>query len=154
MITYRKDSIFDSGADAIVNAVNCVGVMGAGLAKAFAVRFPLMEKDYKVYCKEKLLVPGSLHTYYSNIGLDPMIINFPTKDDWRNPSDLLFIDGGMAALVQLVAKFNLRKIAIPALGCGLGGLEWNDVHALIEYWINEAMYQKLIDAEWILYPPQ
>lgn len=159
MIYYRWDSIFDSDADAIVNAVNCVGAMGAGLAKAFAVKFPLMEKDYKAYCEEKLLAPGSLHTYYSNIGLDPMIINFPTKDDWRNPSNLVFIDSGMEALTNLVFKFKLKRVAIPALGCGLGGLQWTDVHETIRYWIKIAeadwSYQDInFKVDWILYPPQ
>jgi O-acetyl-ADP-ribose deacetylase (regulator of RNase III) len=158
MISYRDDSIFDSHADAIVNAVNCVGVMGAGLAKAFADRYPRMEADYIYYCNEGLLRPGTLHTYYSNLEDEPVIVNFPTKDDWKNPSELLFIDSGMEALTQLVRKFKLKSVAIPALGCGLGGLEWIDVHEIICHWVRiaeaEWSYEDFNSVNWMLYPPQ
>lgn len=152
MITYSDGSIFDCGATAIVNAVNCVGVMGAGLAKAFADKFPLMDLDYIEQCKLGLLEPGKVHTYYSNLDPDaPLIINFPTKDDWRNPSQLDYIEFGMEALVDLVRRFRIGSIGIPALGCGLGGLNWDDVRSIIE---RHASNYVVDWVNWIIFPPQ
>lgn len=149
MITYDNGSIFDCGATAIVNAVNCVGVMGAGLAKAFADRYPLMEKDYIEYCNNGLLRPGKIHTYYSSLGNDPIIVNLPTKDNWINPSKYTYIDNGMEKLASFVANFKLHSVAVPALGCGLGGLEWGSVKLGIEYWA-----ETVPDTHWIVFPPQ
>jgi O-acetyl-ADP-ribose deacetylase (regulator of RNase III) len=144
-----QGSIFDCGAQALVNPVNCVGVMGGGLAKAFAIEFPDMEEDYIRCCTKGLLEPGSLHTYYSNLRNQPMVINFPTKDDWIHPSEYEYITSGMKALITLVEKFTIRSVAIPALGCGLGGLRWDRVKSIIDLNISVCS-----ETKWIVFPPR
>lgn len=148
MITVGKGSIFDSDADAIVNAVNCVGVMGAGLAKAFKYKFPHMVEQYEVKCKLGLLRPGQLDIYVID-STPKYIINFPTKDDWKDPSLMEYIYDGISALHYEVFKWKMKSVAIPALGCGLGGLDWKDVKpelmGLDKIWPN---------VNWIIYDPQ
>jgi len=144
-----QGSMFDAPVQALVNTVNCVGVMGGGLAKIFATKFPLMELDYISYCQEGLLTPGIMHSYYSNIGSQQWIINFPTKDDWRNPSQLEYVEVGMQDLVSFVARHGIESIAIPALGCGLGGLDWDDVKPVILKYIKFLTY-----VDWFVYDPK
>jgi len=148
-LSYSRGSIFDSGATAIVNPVNCVGVMGGGLAKAFANRYPEMERDYNMYCESGLLRPGMIHSYYSNLEDEPIILNLPTKDDWRDPSTYEYIRNGLIALATYLNRFNIDSVAVPALGCGLGGLNWE----VVDYEIN--IHSTLTpNANWIVFPPQ
>lgn len=148
-LTYSSGSIFDSGATAIVNPVNCVGVMGGGLAKAFAERYPLMLMDYEEHCDRGLLRPGMVHSYYSNLEEEPIILNLPTKDDWKNPSTLEYVHDGLIALAAYLNRFNIDSVAVPALGCGLGGLDWEPVELKLN------MASKLTpNTNWIVFPPQ
>lgn len=124
------DNIFDSDCEAIVNTVNCVGVMGGGLAKQFRLRYPEMNRDYQAACARGEVQIGKMYNWYDHP--DCWIINFPTKDDWRNPSQLSYIIDGLKDLRLVIADLHLKSIAIPPLGCGLGGLEWADVRPLIE----------------------
>jgi O-acetyl-ADP-ribose deacetylase (regulator of RNase III) len=148
-LTYSTGSIFESGATAIVNPVNCVGVMGGGLAKAFAERYPLMLMDYEEYCDRQLLRPGMIHSYYSNLEEDPIILNLPTKDDWRNPSTIEYVRTGLTALATYLNRFDIDSVAVPALGCGLGGLKWSDVD--YEIGLAASLTPK---TNWIVFPPQ
>jgi O-acetyl-ADP-ribose deacetylase (regulator of RNase III) len=149
MVTYSDGSIFESGATAIVNPVNCVGVMGGGLALAFAKRYPDMELDYVEYCNRGLLRPGMVHSYFSNLEDIPIVLNLPTKDDWRDPSTYQYVHDGLIALAVYLNCFNIDSVAVPALGCGLGGLTWEKV----EFLINET--SKLTpNTNWIVFPPQ
>jgi O-acetyl-ADP-ribose deacetylase (regulator of RNase III) len=148
-LTYSQDSIFDSGATAIVNPVNCVGVMGGGLAKAFAERYPLMEDDYMSYCLSGLLRPGMVHAYYSNLQEEPIILNLPTKDDWKNPSTVEYVHDGLIALAAYLNRFSIDSVAVPALGCGLGGLKWEQV----EFEIGMAT-SLAPNTDWIVFPPK
>lgn len=150
-MTYLKSNgnIFTTDVEAIVNPVNCVGVMGAGLAKAFAEKFPLMELDYMEYCKTGILRPGDIHTYYSNLRYFRWIINFPTKDDWRHPSELAYIDRGMISLTNFVERLRIKSVGIPALGCGLGGLDWKDVQRVVSYHVG-----RLPNVDWYIFEPQ
>jgi len=148
-LTYSTDSIFESGATAIVNPVNCVGVMGGGLAKAFAERYPLMLMDYEEYCNRDLLRPGMVHSYYSNLEEEPIILNLPTKDDWRDPSTYEYVRSGLVAMATYLNRFNIDSVAVPALGCGLGGLNWE----VVDYEIN--IHSTLTpNTNWIVFPPQ
>jgi len=125
-------NIFDSNADAIVNAVNCVGVMGKGLALQFKKRFPNNFKIYKESCTNQNLRPGNVLIYdQGELGKPRFIINFPTKDHWKQPSEIGYIDSGLESLADATRKHNISSIAIPALGCGLGGLKWGDVRPRI-----------------------
>jgi O-acetyl-ADP-ribose deacetylase (regulator of RNase III) len=133
MLIYRQESLFESPAETWVNAVNCVGVMGKGLALEFKIRFPEMFSEYKAVCDRGELRSGILHVHEFAADLRPrFIINFPTKRHWRDPSRLEDIKTGLVALRTEIERRKLKSIAIPALGCGLGGLPWEQVRAVIE----------------------
>lgn len=121
--------LFESGADALVNCVNCGGISGAGLALEFKRRFPRMHTDYKRYCLSGYLQPGGLYIW----GSDPKIINFATKDDWRDPSRIEWIARGLYALGAIcLGSPSIHTVALPKIGCGYGGLSFDDVRPLIE----------------------
>jgi O-acetyl-ADP-ribose deacetylase (regulator of RNase III) len=113
--------LFEVKAQTIVNPVNCVGVMGGGLAKEFASRYPDMLPKYKELCRDRRLRIGTLWMYEA---ADKWILNFPTKDHWRNPSELDYIRQGLTRFVEGYAIRGVESIAFPMLGCGLGGLDW------------------------------
>ena len=131
-VTYTDDSIFETEAEAIVNPVNCVGVSGAGLAREFARRYPENDRLYKEACKEGRVLPG--RGIITATGLDgPIyIVNSPTKRHWRDKSCLNDIRLGLRNLHRELLRRSIRLIALPALGAGLGGLDWRDVWELIE----------------------
>jgi O-acetyl-ADP-ribose deacetylase (regulator of RNase III) len=134
MIEFRTGDIFESKCQTIVNPVNCVGVMGGGLAKIFKEKYPEMFEEYKALCDSKELRPGKLHFYKADAPWDHSILNFPTKDNWRNPSELDYLRKGLAKFVETYDQLGITSIAFPALGSGLGGLDWNDVlHIMTKY---------------------
>ncbi len=147
MITIAKGSIFKAKAQALVNPVNTVGVMGAGLAKQFKERFPENYELYRKACFTKELTVGKVFATKSNIGPGPWIVNFPTKKDWRNPSEFDWVAQGLAALEDWGQSAQVSSIAIPPLGCGLGGLPWAAVFSEIE----KRYLTSSINA--IIYPP-
>lgn len=127
MITFLKGNIFDSTCDILVNPVNTVGVMGAGLALKFKSRYPGMFQRYFDDCRAGLLHVGSVKLYPVEFGTK-FVACFPTKQHWKKPSEMIWLDAG---LEDLKLKLHGRSCAIPRLGCGLGGLYWNDVRELI-----------------------
>lgn len=129
MIIINKGDIFDQNTQAIVNPVNCVGVMGKGLAKQFKEKYPENFHAYKTMCDKGKVQIGQMFVLHNAVlrYKDPIIINFPTKDHWRNDSKMEYIDSGLESLRLMVGLMNITSIAIPALGCGLGGLDWNEV---------------------------
>lgn len=126
MIELRQGNLFNSGAEAIVNPVNCVGVMGRGLALEFKERFPANFKAYQAACKSGRLRPGHL-LVHSQTGDVKFIINFPTKDHWRGASKMSYIVDGLQALTEQLSAHQIASVAIPPIGCGLGGLAWPEV---------------------------
>ena len=134
MIYYTKGNIFEAKADALVNPVNCVGSMGAGLAKQFADKFPKMLKSYKDLCGRNKVVPGSVFPFKEE-GLT--ILNLATKDHWRFESKLEWIDQGLMNLADVIEELHIESVAIPALGCGFGRLKWEDVKYLIKTHLEE-----------------
>ncbi|MDD2716160.1 MAG: macro domain-containing protein [Candidatus Wallbacteria bacterium] len=128
MIFYKKGDILEEKTQALVNTVNCEGYMGKGIAYKFKCRFPENNADYQKACKSKTLTIGTLHWFKEN---GQLIINFPTKDKWRENSKLEYIEKGMAELVKLIKELGVKSIAIPPLGCGNGGLSWNDVLKIV-----------------------
>lgn len=140
MIRWCRGDLFGSGADTLVDAVNCEGVSGAGIALAFKQRFPETEKLYQAACRRGDLRPGQVLVLpvRDRIAISPVrtIVFFPTKDTWRLPSLLGWIDEGLAALAARIAAARPdrrpRILALPALGCNLGGLSWADVRPLVE----------------------
>lgn len=132
-ITYGRRDIFKADVEALVNSVNCVGVMGRGIALAFKERFPDNFKQYKAACDRGELEPGRMFvTETSKVDLPRYIINFPTKRHWRGRSRIEDIESGLDALVATIREKDIKSIAIPALASDLGGLKWADVRKRIE----------------------
>jgi O-acetyl-ADP-ribose deacetylase (regulator of RNase III)/uncharacterized protein YwgA len=121
--------LFASRAQTLVNTVNCVGVMGKGVAEQFKARFPAMFDDYKSRSDRKAVRLGEPYLYRDSS--DAQIVNFPTKDHWRSPSRLADIERGLDHLVAHIADWEITSLALPPLGCGNGGLEWSEVGPLI-----------------------
>jgi len=121
--------MFRSDAQTLVNTVNCVGVMGKGVALKFKERFPEMYADYARRCEQKAVKLGEPYVYEDTSGVK--ILNFPTKDHWRSPSRLHDIERGLDYLVSHYRDWNITSMAMPPLGCGNGGLEWSEVGPLI-----------------------
>jgi O-acetyl-ADP-ribose deacetylase (regulator of RNase III)/uncharacterized protein YwgA len=121
--------LFDSKAQTLVNTVNCVGVMGKGIALEFKKRFPAMFDDYLLRCDRKEVRLGEPYLYKDLLGA--RIVNFPTKDHWRSPSRLQDIEAGLEFLAHHSAEWGISSLAMPPLGCGNGGLEWAEVGPLI-----------------------
>jgi O-acetyl-ADP-ribose deacetylase (regulator of RNase III) len=133
MIEFTTGDILKSEAEALVNTVNCVGVMGRGIALQFKNAFPDNFKGYAQACQRGEVQPGKLFVYETDRSLRPRyIINFPTKRHWRGKSRMEDIDAGLVALVDVVRSKGIRSIAIPPLGSGLGGLDWQQVRPRIE----------------------
>ena len=136
-IFFKQGNIFESKSDIIVNPVNCVGVMGKGLALQFKNNFPRNFVLYKEVCNKGKLKPGSIFVTGYYIGKIPYyIVNFSTKGHWSLPSKIEYIKDGLDTLVKYlknppVGMRPVNTISIPKLGCGLGGLKWNDVYPLI-----------------------
>ena len=128
MIKFLNKTVFNSGCDGIVNTVNCIGVMGAGIALEFALRYPKMAIQYQDDCKEKKVKIGQILTYPEE---DVLIINFPTKFHWKYPSQLNWIARGLDYLRDHYIEWRIKSIAVPPLGCSNGGLDFNDVKELI-----------------------
>lgn len=111
-----------------MNPVNCVGVMGAGLARQFRDKYPKNYVAYSIACANKECTIGTVFPFKEN---GKLIVNFPTKNDWRFPSRIEYIEKGLPSLLAVLAYNNIKSVAIPQLGCGLGGLNWKDVKPLI-----------------------
>lgn len=138
MIKYKKGNIFDEDVEAIVNTVNCVGVMGRGIALQFKKLFPDNYKAYKKACDNGAVVPGKMFIFEESGWNNPkFIINFPTKRHWRGKSRLEDIDQGLSALKDWINEREIGSIAMPPLGSGLGGLDWKDVKELIDKRLSE-----------------
>jgi len=133
MIQYVRGVLFQSGCEGLVNTVNTKGVMGAGLARQFKSHFPRMLADYKRMCDLGQFKTGLVTCHRETWNSNPVwVINFPTKDDWRDPSRLEYIDTGLKDLKRAIRSTGIQSIAVPPLGTGLGGLGWPTVKALIE----------------------
>ena len=133
MIRYTTGDILRTDAEAIVNTVNCVGIMGRGIALQFKNAFPANFKAYETACKRDEVQPGKMFVFETGTFMNPKyIINFPTKRHWRGKSRIEDIDSGLVALAEEVRQRGIRSIAIPPLGSGLGGLNWRDVRPRIE----------------------
>ena len=121
--------ILQSKAQTLINTVNCVGIMGKGIAQEFKNRFPEMFDDYAERCERKEVKPGVPYLYKTL--LPPQIINFPTKDHWKSVSQITDIERGMQLLLSQYKEWGITSLAIPPLGCGNGQLEWKAVGPLI-----------------------
>jgi len=158
MIKETVGNLFEAKAEALVNAVNCVGVMGKGIALQFKRKFPAEYfNDYKIACQNGEFAIGKVHVFKLKNTLaharvsafsPRFIVNFPTKNHWREKSRIEDIESGLQSLAEAVERYEIKSVAIPALGCGLGGLGWNDVKPLIE-----KVFVNLLKVEVFLFVP-
>ncbi len=132
MIVFKQGNLLTEDAEALVNTVNCVGVMGRGVALQFKNVYPSNFTAYELACKQGVVRPGRMFVYETGQLVNPkFIVNFPTKRDWRGKSRMEDIEAGLAALVTEIEARGIRSIALPPLGSGLGGLDWATVRPLI-----------------------
>lgn len=132
MIKYLEGDIFTSPAQVIVNTVNIIGVMGKGIALSFKQAYPEMFQAYKKACESKTFKMGNLMLWRE---IDHWVLLFPTKENWRNPSKLEYIEQGLKKFADNYMKMGINSIAFPRLGCGNGGLNWQDVKPLMEMYL-------------------
>ena len=135
MLKYLKGTVFNAPAKTLVNTVNCAGVMGAGIALEFKLRFPEMFEDYVEKCKTKQIKIGVPRIYEYSEKL--WIMNFPTKKHWRYPSKLEWIEQGLKYFTENYEKRNIESIAFPILGTNNGGLDWEEVKILMERYLKD-----------------
>lgn len=121
--------MFKSKCEALVNPVNIKGVMGKGLALTFKTKYPAHFENYKRACQNGEMTTEKVLAYQEKGG--PMIICLATKDDWRDSSKMEYISAGLDDLANQIKALGIRSVAIPKLGCGLGGLDWNKIRPLI-----------------------
>lgn len=132
MIQSVKGNLLEDSAEAYVNTVNTVGVMGKGIALQFKQAFPDVFKQYAKDCKKGLVQVGKMHVVeVAGLAAPRYVINFPTKEHWRHPSKLEYIQDGLIDLVKVVLDLEIKSIALPPLGCGNGGLDWHKVRPMI-----------------------
>ncbi|MEV6714072.1 macro domain-containing protein [Lentzea sp. NPDC051208] len=144
MIVQGSGDLLDADVDALVNAVNCVGVMGKGLALQFKQRFPAYFEAYAAACAAGEVRLGRVHV----VSLDRCFISFPTKGHFRSRSKLSDVAAGLDDLVRVIGSLGLRSVAVPPLGAGLGGLAWADVEPLITAKLGP------LDATVVVYRPE
>lgn len=149
MIEITRGDILRADTEAIVNTVNCVGVMGRGIALQFKKAWPENFKAYSIACKRNEITPGKMFIFETGQLTNPrFIINFPTKRHWKSASRLEDIESGLASLVRDIKNSGIKSIAIPPLGAGLGGLEWPTVYEKIKQTL-----QPLSDVHILIYEP-
>ncbi len=132
MITFVRGNLFESAAQVLTNTVNCVGVMGKGVALEFKTKFPALFEDYRKRCERGDVRPGARYLWEDD---KVQILNFPTKRDWRQASLIGDIEDGLKFLAANYQRMGIHSLAMPALGCGNGGLDWNSVRPLIEKYL-------------------
>lgn len=149
MIEYKTGDILAEEAEALVNTVNCVGVMGRGVALQFKRAFPDNFKAYAARCKRKAMQPGRVFVFQTGrLTFPRYVINFPTKRDWRGKSRMTDIESGLVSLVEEIRTRGIRSVAVPPLGSGLGGLEWSEVRGRIH-----AALEELDDVKVVIFEP-
>jgi O-acetyl-ADP-ribose deacetylase (regulator of RNase III) len=147
-LIYKRGNLLDAKVDALVNAVNAVGVMGKGIALQFKYAFPENYIAYKKASERNEIAVGKvLVVPVNDLNGVKFIINFPTKQHWRNPSKLQWVKDGLKDLSEQIDKYNIKSIALPALGCGNGGLDWVVVKPVIEQYLSD------LDIDVLVYEP-
>lgn len=149
MIEHGAGNLLTADVEALVNTVNTVGVMGKGIALQFKRAYPANYGDYRAACERGEVRLGRVHVFDSHrVGLRRYVLNFPTKGHWRSTSSLADIQTGLDDLVRVVTELGIGSVAIPPLGCGNGGLNWDEVRPLIE-----RACERMPDVRAVVYPP-
>lgn len=133
MIKIKIGNIFESKMEVLVNTVNCVGIMGKGIASEFKKRYPEMFNEYKNQCNLHKIKPGELYPYLENNKIK--LLNFPTKEHWRSPSKIEYVTEGLQWFVENYERLGIKSIAFPPLGCGNGGLSWDYVGPIMYHYL-------------------
>jgi O-acetyl-ADP-ribose deacetylase (regulator of RNase III) len=149
-LEYRTGDLLSSGAEALVNTVNCVGVMGAGLAKQFAARYPAQCALYRDRCAGHHLFVGD--ALYDPDAPPPLVVHVATKRHWRDPSRLHWVARGARNLARAISLTGVRTVAVPPLGCGLGGLDWAEVRPVLLGELERHLAGRDV-AVWLYAPP-
>ena len=150
MIEFKSGDLLKANVEALVNTVNTAGVMGKGIALQFKQAFPANFAAYAKAAKHKEIIPGKVFVFETGSFDNPhYILNFPTKRHWRSKARLQDIETGLQDLVRVIREKNIRSVAIPPLGSGFGGLDWNEVRPLIL-----AAMEQVPDVDVWVYPPQ
>lgn len=146
MIKYIKGNLLESDAEALVNTVNTVGVMGKGIALQFKNQYPVNYKTYQQACKTNKIQIGRMFVTNESTLLKgaKTIINFPTKTDWRKPSEYIYIEQGLKDLKEVLLSNRIQSVAVPPLGAGNGKLDWIKVKNLIEYYLSDITCEVLV----------
>ncbi len=139
MIVEKRGNIVDDDAELLVCTTNCVGVMGAGVALEFKKRWPYIVADYKKDCIIGYLKPGKVEIY--DLNMYQKWAAFCTKDDWRNPSQYEWVNRGLFNLWTLIEEQHIESVAMPVVGCGNGGLDWDEVYQNIKQWFEFTPYE-------------
>ncbi|MHB9783268.1 macro domain-containing protein [Stenotrophomonas maltophilia] len=132
MLSYLRTSILKSDAQTVVNTVNTVGVMGKGLAAEYRKLYPEMFERYREICSNQLLEVGKLWLWK---GASQWVLNFPTKTHWRHPSKMEYVEAGLKKFAETFEERGITEVAFPRLGCGNGGLVWENVRPLMEHYL-------------------
>jgi O-acetyl-ADP-ribose deacetylase (regulator of RNase III) len=149
VIQESQGNLLEADTEAIVNTVNTVGVMGKGIALQIKQAFPENFKQYKSACDRGEVRVGEIFVYDAHhLGPRRYVLNFPTKRHWRGKSRIEDIEAGLNALIEVVRKYGIESVAVPALGCGNGGLDWDDVRPMIY-----AAFEPLPRVKVLLFPP-
>lgn len=149
MIAYTQGDLFDADAEALVNPVDCTGVSGAGLAREMARRFPWAQDALRRAASVGGIRPGQVFAVEGPGTIHRWIVHFPTKRHWRDPSRVEDIEAGVESLVRWAGRSGAQTVAVPALGCGLGGLRWEEeVRPLL--WVHLAC---VLGVTFLLYEP-
>lgn len=146
MFELTQGDLLKADVEALVNTVNTEGVMGKGIALQFRESYSDNYKAYRNACREGLLQPGQMFIYYNSLNNPRYIINFPTKRHWRSKSNIDDIKVGLQTLVNDVRRLGIRSVAVPPLGCGLGGLSWQEVQRLMRL-----AFEQLPEVHWLVY---
>lgn len=137
IVRIYKGDLFEAPTQTLVNTVNCVGAMGAGIALEFKNRYPAMYQVYRAHCRAGAMGIGKLMLWTKERPPHPWVLNFPTKDDWKDPSRLEYIEAGLEKFLSTYSARGITSITFPQLGCANGKLSWRDVLPIMESYLNQ-----------------
>lgn len=150
MFELKQGNLLEADVEAVVNTVNTEGIMGKGIALQFRKSYPDNYEAYRHACESGEVQPGRMFVFDRHSLTHPhYIINFPTKRHWRSKSRMEDVESGLGALVGEVRRLGIRSIAVPPLGCGLGGLPWSEVQRRMR-----AAFEQVLDVHWLVYEPK
>jgi O-acetyl-ADP-ribose deacetylase (regulator of RNase III) len=136
-LTVIKGNIFNTKCQTVVNTVNCVGVMGKGIALVYKLRYPKMFDIYKKHCDNKLIQTGKLWLYKEGDKSDPWVLNFPTKNHWKFPSKMEYLESGLKKFLDTYKEQEITSIAFPLLGAHNGGLDRDEVLIMMRSYLEK-----------------